>query len=208
MVEKIAVFIDGGFIKKKLKGSSGESLSEDIVNHCNNLLFTEKLKQYRLLRIYYYDALPYEKTEINPISKESKDFSKTKTAKNNKRLIESLEVQPNFAVRKGTILFQGWKLGDAAVELFLKGEKSKVVARDLVPNLKQKQVDLKIALDIAWLSSKRLVDAILLISGDSDFIPAMKYARKEGIRVYLNSLHHPVKKDLKIHTDDLVELKL
>ena len=45
----------------------------------------------------------------------------------------------------------------------------------------QKGVDMKIGLDIASLSYKKLVDQIVLISGDSDFVPAAKLARLEGI---------------------------
>ncbi len=47
---------------------------------------------------------------------------------------------------------------------------------------------MRIGLDIAWLSLKRIVDAVVLVTGDSDFVPAMKFARKEGIRVYLEAL--------------------
>ena len=41
---------------------------------------------------------------------------------------------------------------------------------------------MKIGIDITWLSLKRLVKQIILISGDSDFVPASKLARREGIR--------------------------
>ncbi len=39
---------------------------------------------------------------------------------------------------------------------------------------------MKIGIDITWLSLKKLVNAIILISGDSDFVPAAKLARIEG----------------------------
>ena len=44
---------------------------------------------------------------------------------------------------------------------------------DLYYDLNQKGVDMRIGLDIAALSYKRLVDRIILISGDSDFVPAL-----------------------------------
>jgi len=65
----------------------------------------------------------------------------------------------------------------------------------------QKGVDMRIGLDIAWLSIKRIVDSVVLITGDSDFVPVMKFARKEGIRVYLETLRHPVRRELKVHAD-------
>ena len=52
---------------------------------------------------------------------------------------------------------------------------------DITPNFEQKAVDIKIGLDIAWLSSKRIVDALALVTGDTDFIPAMK-AYSFGVR--------------------------
>ena len=45
---------------------------------------------------------------------------------------------------------------------------------NLVLNMRQKGVDMKIGLDIASLAYKKLVDQIVLISGDSDFVPAAK----------------------------------
>jgi uncharacterized LabA/DUF88 family protein len=42
-------------------------------------------------------------------------------------------------------------------------------------------VDMKTGLAIAWLSIYKIVDRILPVAGDSDFIPAMKLARIEGL---------------------------
>lgn len=42
---------------------------------------------------------------------------------------------------------------------------------------KQKGVDMKIGLDIASLAYKKQLDQIILISGDSDFVPVAKLAR-------------------------------
>jgi len=39
---------------------------------------------------------------------------------------------------------------------------------------------MKIGLDAAWLASKRIVDRIILVTADSDFIPAMSL---HGVRV-------------------------
>lgn len=43
-----------------------------------------------------------------------------------------------------------------------------------------------------WIASRRIVDIILIITGDADLVPAMKLAWKEGLKVYLNTLGHPV----------------
>ena len=63
---------------------------------------------------------------------------------------------------------------------------------------------MKIGLDVAWLSSKRIVDRIVLVTGDSDFIPAMKFARREGVQVILVTMGHKlIKRELLEHADEL-----
>ena len=62
---------------------------------------------------------------------------------------------------------------------------------------------MKIGLDIASLAFKKQVDKIVLISGDSDFVPAAKLARREGIDFVLDPLFSPIKPDLFEHIDGL-----
>ena len=62
---------------------------------------------------------------------------------------------------------------------------------------------MKIGLDIASLAFKKQVDKIVLISGDSDFVPAAKLARREGIDFVLDPLFNPIKPDLFEHIDGL-----
>ncbi len=54
------------------------------------------------------------------------------------------------------------------------------------------------------MSLKKLVDQIILISGDSDFVPAAKLARREGIDFILDPMWNPIKPDLFEHIDGLV----
>ena len=72
-----------------------------------------------------------------------------------------------------------------------------------MPSLQQKGVDIKIGLDIAWLSIKKVVDRIILFTGDTDFIPAMKFARREGTQVVIASFNEKIKAELKEHADGL-----
>ena len=63
---------------------------------------------------------------------------------------------------------------------------------------------MKIGLDVAWLSSKSIVERIILVTADSDFIPPMKFARREGVQVILVTLGHlQVKNELKEHAAEL-----
>ena len=69
--------------------------------------------------------------------------------------------------------------------------------------MKQKGVDMKIGVDIASLAYKRQVDRIILIAGDSDFVPASKLARREGIDFILDPMWRHINPDLHEHIDGL-----
>ena len=60
---------------------------------------------------------------------------------------------------------------------------------------------MRIGLDIASLTLKRLVSTIVLVSGDSDSIPAARLARREGTTVILDPLRQEVADDLWEHVD-------
>ena len=49
---------------------------------------------------------------------------------------------------------------------------------------------MKIGLDMTSLSLKKMVRQIILVSGDGDFVPAAKLARREGIDVVLILFGH------------------
>ncbi len=70
-------------------------------------------------------------------------------------------------------------------------------------DIQQKGVDMKIGLDIASLAYKKQVDQIILIAGDSDFVPAAKHARREGIDFILDPMWHTIKPNLLEHIDGL-----
>jgi uncharacterized LabA/DUF88 family protein len=72
---------------------------------------------------------------------------------------------------------------------------------DLVLDVRQKGVDMKIGIDIASLSYKKLVDQIVLIAGDADFVPAAKLARTEGIDFILDAMGNNVSPELMEHID-------
>ena len=60
---------------------------------------------------------------------------------------------------------------------------------------------MKFGVDIASLAYKKQVNQIVLIAGDSDFVPAAKLARREGIDFVLDSLGAPIKDQLFEHID-------
>jgi hypothetical protein len=60
-----------------------------------------------------------------------------------------------------------------------------------------------LSLDIASMAFKRQVDQIVLIAGDSDFVPAAKLARREGIDFILDPLWASIRPDPHEHVDGL-----
>lgn len=67
----------------------------------------------------------------------------------------------------------------------------------------QKGVDMRVGVDIASLAYKKQVDQIILIAGDSDFVPAAKLARREGVDFILDPMWADIKPDLFEHIDGL-----
>ena len=80
---------------------------------------------------------------------------------------------------------------------------SDLTDRDFRLNIEQKGVDMRIGLDIASMAYKKQVTKMVLISGDSDFVPAAKLARREGIDFVLDPMWARIKPDLLEHIDGL-----
>ncbi len=69
-------------------------------------------------------------------------------------------------------------------------------------------LDIKLGVDIATLALKKQVDKIILIAGDSDFVPVAKLARVEGIDFILDPLHNNIDEQLNEHIDGLVSFDM
>ena len=196
-----AVLLDGAFLHHRLKSRLGKPpLADDIVRACRQLAARPELASRELLRAFYYHARPCAVTATHPISRERIFLGDEPTAQYHARLFAELQRRDNFAVRLGDCEFVGWKLGAAAAKQIYKNPRPPAAA-DVVPDIRQKGVDMRIGMDISWLAMKRLVDVLVVATGDSDFIPALKLARREGLRVYLETLGHGVLDELKAHVD-------
>ncbi len=80
--------------------------------------------------------------------------------KSNELLLSSLEKLTNFTIRRGEKQKQGL-------------------------HYVQKQVDIQLAVDMITLTKNNTIQNLILVSGDSDFIPAVRYVQDQGSRVYL-----------------------
>ncbi len=72
---------------------------------------------------------------------------------------------------------------------------------DFVLEITQKGVDMRIGLDIASLAERNVVNQIIMISGDSDFVPAAKHARRSGIDFILDPMWGSISPSLSEHID-------
>jgi uncharacterized LabA/DUF88 family protein len=107
----------------------------------------------------------------------------------------------------GELNDRGWKIENYHLKRTDGAGKVSITEDKLSPNIVQKGVDIKIGLDVASLSLKKQVDGIVLVAGDSDFIPPMKFARKEGVQLLLCSMGHRVKEEMYEHSDYSIEIE-
>ncbi len=200
-----AILMDGGFVRVKVGQKCGRfPMVEDILYEVKKIKAHKLLVGKSLLRVYYYDAPPASGMMKNPIDGTVLDLTKHPTYARNQSLQQGLEMQADFALRVGELSVSGWTLGRTALHRIKQNGPRVLTARDMVPKIEQKGVDLRIGLDIARLSLRGIVSAIVVVTGDSDIIPAFKFARREGVRVYLDHMGHGVKRDLKAHTDAIL----
>jgi uncharacterized LabA/DUF88 family protein len=104
------------------------------------------------------------------------------------KIFFSLEKIPRFCVRQGKLAYRGKDNGGKPIFI-------------------QKRIDLLLGLDLGSLVSTRKVDEVAIVAGDSDFIPVVEFAKKEGVIVWL--IHGPFgtyHKDLWQATDERKEI--
>jgi uncharacterized LabA/DUF88 family protein len=205
---KTAILIDGDFYLRRHsihfgKGKTAKEVAEAISTHCMKHI---KKGEDQLYRIFFYDCKPLSKKAHTPIGNRPVDLSKTDLYKFRTELHKELIRKPSVAIRYGYLDEKNafWRVKDhSKYNDLIKG---KIVLSDLSDDdfiyyTKQKGVDMKIGLDIATLTHKKLVDRIVLVSGDSDFVPAAKLSRIEGINFVLDPMNHTIRDDLQEHID-------
>ena len=208
---KTAILVDGGFYRRRAQSRLGEKTAEERADelncYCLKHLYHRGKMVSSLYRIFYYDCLPMDKKVYHPLLQKQIDFSRSDLHTWMYAFLEQLKKKRKFAIRLG-------KLADEQAQFLLREEITRKLCRGTLSldeleekhfmlDVSQKGVDMKIGLDIASLAYKQQVDQIILISGDSDFVPAAKLARREGIDFILDPLYNPIKPDLFEHIDGL-----
>ena len=203
-MKSVAVMLDGGYVQKRLYSMLGKRhpQASDVIAFAEGCVDATRQE---LFRIYYYDCPPCSDMVTHPMSGARTDLGRSAVARRLTRLQESLAVADYVAFRRGEIKFRGWRLTRNAYTELTAGSRS-CASGDFEYDLKQKGVDMRIGLDIAWLASKRIVDEITLAAGDTDFVPAMKFARREGVRVILVPMQNrSLSSVLRHHADEVRE---
>jgi len=203
-----AILIDGGFLKRKVGSRQNPLTAESFQAFVTQLRGHEHLRDYSLHRIYYYDAPPLEGTQQRPLQGGTQDFGNSALAGINKRLVQGLKRVPYVSLRMGKLVFRGWQVRRELLqqEESEQTDSVRVTSEDLSPIIHQRGVDIKLGLDIAMLTFKRLVQAIVLVTADSDFAPAMRFARRDGMHVFLAPLGHILTEEMLENSDMIIEM--
>ncbi len=206
---KVAVLIDGGFFIKRFNAlyNKDRAMSgAEVANYLYTMAHKHVGINNTLYRIFYYDCHPISKKVHNPLTKRLIDYSKTPEYKFREELIEELKKKRKVALRIGELKDNNnWHIYPGKVKELLKGSLTiaDLKENDIYLEIRQKGIDMKIGVDITSLALKKFVDTIVLFSGDSDFVPAAKLARREGVDFVLDPMNANIEPQLFEHIDGL-----
>jgi uncharacterized LabA/DUF88 family protein len=210
---KTAIFVDGAFYRKRATYLWGKKTAtkraQELYAYCTEHMNREQAQQpgRTLYRIFYYDCPPLEKTVYHPLLRKNIAFGKSDTFTWSNDFYEEIKKLRKFALRLGCLSDEraGFALSNEKVKKLCAGtiSISDLTEKDFSISFEQKGVDMRIGIDIASVAFRKQVDQIILISGDSDFVPAAKLARREGIDFILDPMWNPIKADLNEHIDGL-----
>lgn len=205
-----AILVDGGFYRKRARALFGEKTPEcrakELAEYCRRHIRTQGSNLYR---IFYYDCPPSEKVVYHPLRKKSVNLGKSdlfawmndfhrallKTRSVAIRWGEELESESQYVLDRGALT----KL------LASKTQIEDLTDQDFSLAITQKGVDMRLGFDVASLASQGIVNQIIMISGDSDFVPAAKHARRSGIDFILDPMWAKVLPSLNEHVDGVQE---
>ncbi|MHC8509690.1 MAG: NYN domain-containing protein [Rhodospirillales bacterium] len=211
-----AILLDGGFVTRKLQkrprlGAPVEPVTADDVSaYCAKLQSLPEVEGYELLRIYFYNAHPATAKIKRPVSGNSYNLGGTPRFKSAQSLHKKLVLEPHFALRMGEVALssENWTLKPRMTRQLIasqaaNGSLGAKTLKDSDFNLAagQKGVDMRVGLDIARLALRDMVRAIIVVTGDADFTPAFKFARREGVKIYLDAMGHGINPILRQHAD-------
>lgn len=208
---KTAILVDGGYYLKRAHALWGEKDPADRADELQKYVFKHLDKHdgpatRSLYRVFYYDCPPIDCTVFHPL-RGNVNMAKEPMYTWQSEFLEQLKRKRKFALRMGSISKAGrsFALTSKATKKLCAKKISvdDLSASDFHPTWTQKGVDMKLGLDIASLAYGGIVSQIILISGDSDFVPAAKTARRMGIDFILDPMGRDVSAELFEHIDGM-----
>lgn len=209
-IRKTAILVDGGYYRKRAKllwgKKSATDRADELFAYC--LLHITKPQESRdLYRIFYYDCPGMTRQIVHPLTNKMIDFSNGAGTKWTKDFFNQLATKRKVAIRRGELAENqaAYVLNSNALTDIISGKR---VVQDLTESdfrldVKQKGVDMRIGLDVASIAYGKYADQIILIAGDSDFLPVAKMARRHGIDFILDPMKQKPKANLLEHIDGL-----
>lgn len=186
MAKMVAVLIDGGFLRVQAKRAGKTYDPAFIAATAWNCLADGE----EPLRFFYYDCRPYAGSVKLPVSGLEHEFNGSDA------WIRQLAAMDLFAVRLGVLKFRGWVPAHTPIAA------TPISDADFKPKFEQKGVDMRIGLDVAKFADTKSIDRLILMTADTDCVPALKYARIAGLQTVL--VHLPGLKsvpELTWHSD-------
>ncbi len=174
---RLSIFVDGGYFN---------AIQRVYKVDFSFPLFVAEIKQRLAGRLHtaledvhtcYYDCLPYV-DERSPQADRDAYYRK-------QSFFTFLNSQPEVRVREGLIVKRNVD-GQAVFQ--------------------QKQVDLRLSLDIADECNIGLITHIALVTGDGDFVPTIEYARRKEVQVWLFYTKQAFSLDLWSTADGRIEV--
>ncbi len=208
-----AVLVDAAFFLKRARLIFGrlspleaaQRLHRTALDHLNQGPRSQRVA--RLYRVFVYDAPPAAWKGHRPISKSPIDLLQSPTATWRSEFHQALRGLRKVALRLGEVPTSQirWQLKPDALKALAAGRRAwdSVTDEDFRLDLRQKGVDMRLGLDIASLAYQGQVNQIVLVSGDADFVPAAKLARRQGIDFILDPMWATIRPQLFEHIDGL-----
>lgn len=220
MERVVAIFVDAGFFIRHFTSIADPEMTMEPHSLAKAMWrywirHVDRRNGEKLYRIYFYDCPPLSHKAHHPITNQLIDFSKSEITLYKNKLHDALIHQPYVACRMGKLstVDKDWGfIRRDKVHNFNKLIRGDISTDQIDPNNvslrpRQKGVDMKLGIDITSVVLKKLASKIVLISGDSDFVPAAKFARSEGAHFILDSMGRNVQGDLAEHIDGLRSFK-
>lgn len=231
-MKKAAILIDAGFFMQRLNATHRKHFAAQelnapaimkviwslVMSHLNGKRQSQERRDpLELYRIYFYDCPPLDIQTRMPLPEPGHKTTARKNFKTEKSYLLRTELHEELRKTRKTALRLGhlvdnkrWQLTTHSLDALMKGTKTwdQLTNADFYYDIKQKQVDIKLGMDITTLAYEKLVDVIVLVAGDSDFVPAAKHARIKGIDFILDPLRQAVTPSLSEHIDGIQSYSL